>query len=149
MNIDNFNSKIEDIIRLFEYDGYVVHPDTKINCICQDRTTHQGDPKCPNCLGFGKKIYITKIKAARQPYVLTDLRYETRAGSDAFIYYTRSQYPLYKGDIIISGDAIDVVQYAEKYQSNSASPIYYQAYMASKKFNREVFLRNFYQIIKR
>ena len=146
-NIPEFDQKIKDIIETWEYEMYLIHPDSRINCTCQDKTTRQGDPKCPNCLGTGKKIYISKIKANRQPYVLTDPRYATNNASDAAVYYSRDIYKIQKNDIIVTGTYIDVVQYVEKYQSNALAPVYYAAYTAPKSYDKEIFYRNFRNIV--
>lgn len=146
-NIPEFDKKIKQIIKYWEYEMYLIHPDTYINCICQDKTTKQGDPSCTNCLGTGKKIYIRKIKANRQPYVLTDTRYATNNASDAAVYYARDIYPIHKNDIIITGNHVDVVQYAEKYQSNALGPVYYAAYTAPKVYDKAIFLVNFKKIV--
>ena len=146
-NIPEFDQKIKDIIETWEYEMYLIHPDSRTNCTCQDKTTRQGDPKCPNCLGTGKKIYISKIKANRQPYVLTDTRYATNNASDAAVYYSRDIYKIQKNDIIVTGTYIDVVQYVEKYQSNALTPVYYAAYTAPKSYDKEIFYRNFRNIV--
>jgi hypothetical protein len=148
--IDNvaFAKKIQDIIRNWEYDMYLIHADSRINCICQNFETKQGDPKCPNCLGTGRKIYIKKIKAARQPYVLVNpIKGSDMFGSDGPVYYSRGEFSIHKNDIIVTGEYIDVIQYAEKYQLNSLSPVYYAAYGAAKKMDTQIFMQNFKKII--
>lgn len=146
-NIPRFDEKIKQIIKYFEYDMYLVHPDPKINCTCLDMSTHQGDPNCMNCLGTGKKIFISKIRAARQPYTLVDTRFANMNGSDGSVYYTRDIYPLHKNDILITGTYADVVQYVLKYQSDHYAPVYYAAYTAPKGAYKETFLNHFRELV--
>lgn len=146
-NIPEFDKNIKRIIEEWEYDMILVHPDSRINCICQDKTTRQGDPYCPNCLGTGKKIYIRKIRANRQPYVITDTRSPRNNASDAAVYYARDIYPIQSNDIIVTGPYIDLVQYAAKYQSNQLKPVYYAAYTAPMRLDKEAFYRNFKAIV--
>lgn len=146
-NIPLFDKKIKQIIKYFEYDMYLIHPDEKINCSCLDYTTHQGDPKCSNCLGTGKKIYISIVKAARQPYVLTDLRSSKKNADSGAIYYSRDIYPVNHNDIFVTGKYIDVVQYTERYQSDHYGPVYYASHTALKQMDAEIFFKNFREIV--
>lgn len=142
---DAFDTRIQDLIRMFEYPVYLIHPDKKINCTCQNFDTKQGNPKCKTCLGTGKKITIQIIQAAVQPCIVSDSEYHKEAGR---IYYTRTEYPVKKYDIIVDHMHVDVVQTAKRFQTDDKGVIYYQIYTAPKEFNRELFRNHFYEIIR-
>lgn len=145
LNQAAFDTRIQDLVRMFEYPVYLIHPDKKINCICQDFSSKQGDPQCMTCLGFGKKISIRVIRAAVQPTIVADSEYHKSAGR---IYYTRTEYPVEKYDIIVDHYNIDVVQTAKRYQTNAKGVIYYQIYTVQKGLNREIFRNHFYELIR-
>ena len=139
-----FDEKIKNIIKMYEYPVWIIHPDEKINCVCQDFSTKQGDPNCMKCLGIGKKIYIKKIKAAVQPCVIANAEYHEKEGR---IYYSRDIYPVQKYDIIVDHTHVDVVQNVKRFQSDHCAPVYYQISTAPKGLYRELFRLNFYQIV--
>lgn len=140
-----FDEKIEQLISMYEYDVYLIHPDTKINCICQDFTTQQGDPYCMKCLGTGKKIYIRKIPMAVQPCVAATNEFQNEITGR--YYYARHDFHVQKYDIIVDRHHVDVVQQVRRYQSDHYKPVYYQISTRAKGANRELFYTNFYKLI--
>ena len=141
-----FDENILAIIDLLEYDMYIVQPDFKINCVCKDYDTKQGNPLCPRCLGTGQKIKIRKIRGVRQP---DDGLYSgARATVEKSWYYFKNDYKIRPGDYLIWNNRIEKVVEVDPYCSDSNMPVYYFCEAERKKTDVRPFLVNFYRAIR-
>ena len=127
-----FDSKIQKVIRKFSYPVWFIHRDSKILCTCVNFATKQPNQHCKKCLGTGRKIYIKKIQAARQPFRLS-ITGESLS----------SEYNVYTSYYTLN----DVIQDRYDERSNSSESVYYRYLVAPKKQNKEIFLKMFYSII--
>lgn len=141
----SFDARIESMIARYEYPVYVIHPDEKIDCACQDFTTHQGDPHCRHCFGLGKKITIRKLPAAVQPCINAATPFNNE--KTARVYYTRHPYPVKKYDVIVDRHHVDVVQQSRRFQSDHYKPVYFMIQTLPMDMNRELFYTLFYDVV--
>lgn len=141
-----FDENIIALIDLLEYDIYIVQPDPKINCVCKNYDTKQGDPLCPRCLGTGQKIKIKKIKGVRQP---DGIPYQdAQVTAEKSVYFFKSQYRVHAGDYLIWNNRIEKIMKVEQYCSDSNIPVYYYCEVARKKTDVRPFLVNFYRAVR-
>ena len=141
-----FDENILALFDLLEYDMYIVQPDPKIDCVCRNYETKQGDPMCPRCLGTGHKIKIRKIKGVRQPDDNTNKG--NKVTTEECWYFFRNQYQVHAGDLIVWNNRIEKIVKVERYCSDSNMPVYYHCDAVRKKTDTRPFLVNFYRAIR-
>lgn len=143
-----FDSKIQKVIRKFSYPVWFIHRDSKILCTCVNFATKQPNQHCKKCLGTGRKIYIKKIQAARQPFRLSITGESLSSEYNVYTsYYTLNDVNAAPYDLFIDGNEVDVIQDRYDERSDSSESVYYRYLVAPKKQNKKLFLKMFYSII--
>lgn len=144
---DSFNEKIKEIIDLHAYELYYIKRDSKIVCSCIKHETKQADPACPKCLGTGRKITIRKFKGAAQ-----DTKLPPTFRSDRFIvarsFFVKDEIDMVKDDIIVDGNTPYIVLEVQELIGLGGSIPYRKTNGVKKKFDTEIFMKNFESIIK-
>lgn len=145
----DFNNNVLNIINLFSSEFYVVHPDERINCICINSTTKNPDSECPICLGTGHKIYIRKVEGA---YQNTDIpnTVASKGSNDmttARNYYIKAKYKMYQNDLIIDNDKVYFIFNSKDEKGFHGEIIFSKNTSFLKKFNQDIFLKNFKKIV--
>ena len=149
----SFNKKIRKIIEILSYPMYVVVRDEKLKCACRDINSVP-NPNCMKCLGTGCKIKIKKILGVMEPDENTSMRLgEQRDKTDANYYYfdTKKVSPedIKRKNIIVREDEADILMTPRQYRSDSNNTVYYYARSIPMKTNKDLFLRNFYRLVKK
>ena len=141
-----FDENILKLIDLLEYDMYIVEPNPKIDCVCKDYDTKQGNPLCPRCLGTGQKIKIRKIKGVRQPDETPNEN--TRVTTEKGWYFFKDQYKVHCGELLVWNNTVEKITEVNQYCSDSNMPVYYNCAVSRKKSDIRPFLVNFYRAIR-
>ena len=143
----NLDERINGLIQLMEVPVWLVQPYRNIDCTCKDPTAKEGDPLCPNCLGFGQKISIREARAHIQPLFSTDNADNKLFLMRGYDIYIRNEFPVFPGDIIVFKDKIINVTYVMDWYSNTMDCVYYEANGVDYKRNPEAFMNNFKALI--
>lgn len=143
-----FDSKIQKVIKKFSYPIWFIHRDPKIICTCVKFSTKQPDKHCKKCLGTGRKIYIKRIQAARQPFRLSITGEGLSSEYNLYTtYYTLNDVNAAPYDLFIDNNEVDVIQDRYDERSNESKSVYYRYLVAPKKQNKELFLKMFNDVI--
>lgn len=145
-----FNSSLLKIIEKFSHNFYVVELDEKIKCSCLKAGTTQPDPKCPKCLGLGKKIKIKDVRGAGQDTGVPATGKATMQVVIARNYYIPSdQASLKMDDVIVDGDEVLFVYQRIDGRSFHGEKVYQKCMTVTKKLDQDEFLKNFNKIVGR
>lgn len=146
--MDGFNQNILEIIERYSYEFFVVKTNQNINCTCVSFETKQSSPACPKCLGTGKKITIKKISGASQETpVPSAMRYSNEVIM-ARNYYVKYNYPMTDTDMIVDKGEVYSVYRVRPNLGFHGERVYQKCLCAEKKFDTEIFLKNFNSIIR-
>lgn len=144
----SFNNGILDMISTHSYNVYVINRDENIICTCVESSTKQGNANCKKCLGTGHKIKINKIKCAAQ-----DTRVPPTFRADTFIiarnYFIESKYKINEEDLIVDNGDIYIIFEIQKLFSIKGTLPYKKVNSTKKKYDNNVFIKNFNEIIKK
>ena len=143
---DGVNSGIIDMIDRHAYECYYVRRIPNTMCTCVNHATKQANPDCPKCLGLGRKIEIGNIWTAAQ-----DTKLPPTFRSENFVvvrnYYMQNIPGLAEEDYIIdNGFAFKIFEIKEHISLEGTIP-YHMMNAAKKKFDSDLFMKNFNNII--
>ena len=125
-----FDENIIALIDMLEYDMYIVQPNEKIDCVCKNYDTKQGN----------------KIKGVRQP---DNISYESMGvTTEKGWYFFKNDYKVHRGDLIIWNNEVEEIVKVDRYCSDSNMPVYYYCEVVRKKADVRPFLINFYRAIR-
>lgn len=141
------NNKILDIIEKHSYYMYYIKKNPKVRCTCINHETKQANPMCPKCLGIGYKITIKKVKAAGQ-----DTKLPPTFRSDKFVvarnFFLDSNIECKEDDMIVDRDIPYIILEIQNLISLEGTIPYSKASAVRKKFNTDVFIKNFNNIVQ-
>jgi len=142
-----FDENIAGLIKMLEYDIWIISPDKHVDCVCKNFDTNQADMMCPRCFGTGFKVKLKKIKGVRQPMAMSasNMQMSVEAG----VYFFRSEYKIQEDDLIVWHDEIEHITRTDRFCSDAQKPVYFRCETKPKKTNTELFLKNFYRAIKK
>lgn len=149
-NKNEWNRMVEQIIEGFSTDLYHIALDKSFKCTCYPPQTssHVGaDPKCPRCLGTGYKIKIRKITGAYQQTDIPNTTKENVNFSMGVDFYIKEKYKVRRDDIIVTEDSVYVAREVKRLRSFNSKEIYAKINSTSKKYNMDIFYKNFLKIV--
>ena len=144
----NFNNGILKMIEQFSDTFYFIKRDETKKCTCVKHETSQANPACEKCLGTGYRITIQAIRGAAQ-----DTKLPPTFRSDNFIvarnFYVRSEHYLDEDDIIVDNNIPYMVMEQQDLNSLEGTMPYRKICGVKKKFDSEIFIKNFNKIINK
>lgn len=138
---------IQNIINLFAYDVHIVQQDFNIYCSCRHHS-NQADPTCLKCLGTGHKIYIRSIKAYSEDHKQSVRQSFSSEPIVTTEYFIRSSYPVERKNILVEPAEAFVIHDLDHLKSRDRRFVYQLCYTYPKKADNDVFMKNFYLLIK-
>lgn len=147
----SFNRGIRNIITILEYPMYIVARDIRYRCPCMDHNDVP-DPGCKKCLGTGYKIKIKKVLGVMEPdEVSVRLSGQQQKIASNYYYFNaekvKDEY-VQPGNIVVREQEADILQSPKKYRSDSNKVIYYYVEAVNMKSNRDLFLKNFWKLVR-
>ena len=145
---NKFDKSILKIIELHSYDFYIITRNLDIICSCINHETDQADPKCKKCLGTGRKITIRKGRGAAQDSKIPST-FRTTDLISSRSYFLPYVYSMKEDDLIVDNNEVYLAHEIQKLIAFKGKIPYSRISCVKKKFDSKIFLRNFYEIIRR
>lgn len=142
-----FKKNTIGIIEVLDHYVYTIQRYPDIKCNCLSTASSDAEPKCPKCLGTGRKIKIKKVKAACQE---SSIPTTVRSATTFLItrnYYIRSTDKLAQDDLIVDNDGIFVVTQEGQYWQFDGEEVYQKCNTVPKKNDVKAFKDNFVKIV--
>lgn len=147
-NMQWLDDGIKQIIDTFEYGFYRIAVDKSKDCVCKDFVSKQGLPGCKLCLGTGNKIKIYEVKGASQE---SSSSFRSQGNDEkglATIYYIKSDYHFNEEDILVDDKQAYIVHRIERKKGTQKDYVYQKCICITMKTDFNVFMKNFYEIVK-
>lgn len=144
-----FNKSILSIIDLMKYPVYAINRNQNIKCICNIAGTSQADPACKKCLGTGYQISIKEIEVACNESGAPSVMRNSTEFVVSRDYYISADVELQNDDMIVDNNEVWFVVQGTDLKSFNGEHVYSKYTCMNKKFNSNIFIENFNEIINK